>query len=286
MAHAVSPQQRTQAILLLVAAGLFWSTAGVLIKYVTWHPLAIWAVRCGVSGAVLAAVIQPAWGRVTSAEWGAALTHAATTGMFIAANKLTTPANAILIQYSAPVWVALLGAWMLGEKATRGDWMTIVAVLGGVAVFFFEQLTLQGTAGNLIALAAGIGFAFHIMLLRKVASAGGQPLRAVIIGNAIGALAGAYWCFATPGPSATGWAALIALGVVQQAGAYFCYGWAIRRVTALTGLLIPIIEPILSPVWVLLVFGEQPGRWALVGGVVVVGAVTMRALRSLRANKA
>lgn len=270
-----------RALLLLVLCGLFWSTGGLLIKLVDWHPLAIWSARSAIAAAALYLVRRPSLRGMSGGEWGAAVAIAATTGLFILSNKLTTAANAILIQYSAPVWIALLGAWFLGERATRLDWVTIGLVLGGITLFFFEQLTFDHVAGNLVALGAGVAFAFSAMSLRRVAltdSAAGpiDPLRPLLLGNLLGAVIGAPFMFLSAPPDPTGWLALLGLGVVQQAAAYICYAWAIRHATALEAMLIPVIEPILSPIWVALAFGERPGPWALVGGVIVVGAVAMR----------
>jgi drug/metabolite transporter (DMT)-like permease len=279
---------RARALLLLALCGVLWSSAGVLIKYVHWHPLAIWSARSAIAAAVLYLAARPSLRGISRGEWGAAIALAATTALFIAANKLTTAANAILIQYSAPVWVAALGAWFLGERASRLDWATIVVVLGGVALFFVDQLEVDHVAGNLVALAAGVAFAFSAMSLRKVAKTGGAggALRPMFLGNILGAVLGApfvvHGLLVGPSPDGPGWGALLALGVFQQGAAYLCYAYAIRRATALEGLLIPIVEPILSPIWVLLAFGERPGRWALLGGVIVVGTVTTRALASLR----
>jgi drug/metabolite transporter (DMT)-like permease len=279
-----------RALILLALCGAFWSLGGVLIKYVDWHPLAIWSARCAITSAALYAVRRPSLRRITRDEWGAAFALAATTGLFILSNKLTTAANAILIQYSAPVWVALLGTWILGERATRLDWLTIVLVLGGIALFFFEQLTLDHVAGNLVALAAGVAFAFSALLLRKVAlthtkDAPVDPLRPMFLGNVLGAVIGAPFVLLYPAPDLTGWGALVALGVVQQAAAYLCYATAIRNATALEAMLLPVIEPILSPIWVALAFGERPGVWALAGGTIVVGAVTLRAVVTSRTSK-
>jgi drug/metabolite transporter (DMT)-like permease len=282
-----SAAEHRRAIGLLVLCGLFWSTGGLLIKLVDWHPLAIWSVRSAIAAIVLWAVRRPSFRGITRAEWGAAVALAATTGLFIVSNKLTTAANAILIQYSAPVWIALLGAWFLGERATRLDWVTIVLVLGGITLFFFEQLTLDHVAGNLVALAAGVAFAFSAMTLRRAALSSTvarpiDPLRALLLGNLLGAVIGAPFVFLYTPPDATGWLALAGLGIVQQAAAYLCYAWAIRHATALEAMLIPVIEPILSPVWVAIAFGERPGPWAMVGGLIVVGAVVMRGMLSPR----
>jgi drug/metabolite transporter (DMT)-like permease len=271
-----------RALVLLALCGVFWSTAGVLIKLVDWNAAAIWGARSMIAAAALCLVRRPSWRGISRYEWAAALSLAATTGLFILANKLTTAANAILIQYSAPIWVALLGQWFLGERASRLDWLTIVAVLGGITLFFVEHLTFDHAVGNLVALAAGVAFAVNAMCFRKVALAGTaelptDPLRPMVLGNLIGTLLGAPFFVLGHGPGMTGWGALLALGVVQQAAAYLCYAWAIRHATALEAILIPVIEPILSPIWVALVFGEQPGAWALVGGTIVVGAVTARA---------
>jgi drug/metabolite transporter (DMT)-like permease len=253
----------------------------VLIEAVHWHPLAIWSARSAIAAIVLYIVRPMPFRGITRAEIAAACALAATTGLFVIANKLTTAANAILIQYSAPIWVALLGQWFLGERATRLDWLTIVVVLGGITMFFIDQLTTDHLAGNLVALAAGVAFAFGAMTMRKAAlDARVDPLRPLFLGNLLGAVAGLPWLFSTPLPDAKGWAALVALGVVQQAAAYLCYAAAIRYAKAIEVMLIPIIEPILSPLWVAIAFDERPGPWELAGGAIVVGAVTLRAVLS------
>lgn len=273
-----------RSLLLLALCGLLWSTAGVLIKHVDWHPGAIWSARSAIAAALLYAVRRPSLARIQRAEWAAAVALAATTGLFILANKLTTAANAILIQYSAPVWVAVLGHWFLGERATRRDWVTILVVLAGISLFFFDHLTVNHVAGNVIALGAGIAFAFAALTMRRVALLRApddqplDPLRPLLLGNMLGAVLGAPFWFLDPLPDAAGWSALLALGLVQQGAAYLCYAAAVRHATALEIMLIPIIEPILSPVWVALFDGEWPGPIALAGGVLVVGAVTLRAV--------
>jgi len=274
-----SRSQHRRALLLLALCGLWWSTGGLLIKLVSWHPIAIWSARSAFCALLLWLVRRPPMRGIARIEWGAALSLAATTGCFIVANKLTTAANAILIQYSAPIWIALLGQWFLGERTTRLDWITIALVLGGIVLFFADELAPGHAAGNLVALAAGVAFAFSTMTLRRVAldHPGVDPVRPVVLGNALAAVLGAPFMFLGPPPGASGWAALVGLGFVQQGAAYLAFTWAIRHATALEAMLIPIIEPILSPVWVAIAIGEIPGPWALVGGAIVVGSVSLRA---------
>ena len=137
------PDERAKAILILVGVGFLWSTAGALIKYVEWPATAIWSMRSGIAAVVLIAVFSPSWRGITHTEWLSALSLAVTTGLFILANKWTTAANAILIQYSAPAWAALLGAWWLNERATRMDAITIgLALVGGAIVV--GAITLRG----------------------------------------------------------------------------------------------------------------------------------------------
>ncbi len=272
-----------QAVALLALCAALWSTAGVLIKLVDWNSGAIWSTRSAIAAAALWLWRRPSFARISAAEWRGACSLAATTGLFILSNKLTTAANAILIQYSAPIWVALLGAWLLGERATRIDWLTIVTVIGGIVLFFFEQLSFDHVAGNLIALCAGVAFAVNVVSFRQVAVTPGatgpsDPLRPMLLGNLIGAVLGAPFLLASSPPAATGWGALVALGLFQQAAAYLCYARAIRHATAIEATLVSVIEPILSPVWVAIAFGERPGPWAVLGGAVVVGAVTARGL--------
>jgi drug/metabolite transporter (DMT)-like permease len=275
---------RARAVLVLVAVGLLWSTAGALIKYVAWPATAIWCLRSGIAAVVLIAVFRPSWRGITRTEWMSAIALAATTGLFILANKWTTAANAILIQYSAPAWAVLFGAWWLHERATRLDAITIALALAGVGLFFMDQLALDHVRGNVVALIAGVTFATNVVLLRKIALDGeGSALRAMILGHVIAAVIGLPFLITAPPLSAEGWGAILALGLLQQALPTVLYAWAIQRVTAVEGLLIPIIEPIASPLLVWLAHGESPGGWALVGGAIVIGAITMRGLVRPRA---
>lgn len=264
---------RSKALFLLLFTAVLWSTGGLFFKLVTWHPVAIAGMRSAIAAMVLLAVIRRPRFTWSLTQVGCAIAYTLTVTMFVSANKLTTSANAVLLQYSAPIYVALLGAWFLGEKPDWRDWVTIFTVLGGMVLFFLDHLTLGGYWGNLLAILSGVTYAFLIVLMRRQKD--GSPLESVLLGNVLTALVSIPFMFGH-GPNFTGWLGLLYLGVFQLGLSYILYSSAIKHVTALEGILIPIIEPLLNPVWVFLFVGERPGPWALAGGVVVLIAVSVR----------
>jgi drug/metabolite transporter (DMT)-like permease len=280
----IDPAHRKSVGLLLITA-LGWSLGGVLMKSVDWPPLAVGGGR----GLVAAVFLLLFCGRGLRFTWSpmqlaTALAYTGCTVLFAAATKLTTAANAILLQYTAPVWVALFGAWLLNERATRADWLTMAAAFVGMAIFLYDGLRLNDLAGILLAIASGISFAAMIVLLRKQRDV--STIEPVILGNVLGFLIGLPWIWSAPWPDQGSIVALLVLGVFQLAIPYLLYSRAIRHVTALEAVLIPVIEPILNPIWVMLVIGERPSPLALLGGTIVLGAVTWRAVASLRRRAA
>ena len=153
-----------------------------------------------------------------------------------------------------------------------------------MALFFADSLELRHVAGNAIAVASGVCFAGMAVALRKQKDSSASE--SIILGNLLGFLIGLPWILRAPPLSATGWTALGVLGVVQLGVSYWLYARAIKHVTAFEAVLIPVIEPILNPVWVLLAMHEKPSPLALVGGGIVLGAVTLRAVSSVRAGRA
>lgn len=270
----------TRSVFQLVGAALCWSLGGLLIKSIAWSPMAIAGGRGLIAALFLVATNRGLRFHFSGPQLLGALCYAGCTISFCAATKLTTAANAILLQYTAPVWVALLGSWFLGERATRADWLTIVVVLGGMTLFFAENLELSHVLGNTMAIVSGLCFAGLAIALRRQKD--GSPVESIILGNVIALLAGLPWIIVSPALTLSGWTALGLLGVVQLGVSYWLFARAIKHVTALESLLIPVIEPILNPVWVLIALQEKPSPLALVGGGIVLSAVTVRAVISVR----
>jgi drug/metabolite transporter (DMT)-like permease len=280
---AVDPSagRRKRAIALLIIVAFLWSSGGLLIKRVAWNPIAIAGTRSAIAALVMLAFrpkMRFNWG---FAQLGGAVCYAATVILFVAATKLTTAANAILLQYTAPIYVAIFSYWFLRERITAADLATIVAAIGGMILFFLDHLSRGGFWGNIVAILSGIAFAGTALFLRKQKD--GSPLESVFIGNVATSLIGLPFLWRSA-PDAAGWLGLILLGVFQLGCSYILYAEAIKQVTALEGILIPVLEPILNPVWVFLLLRERPGNWAICGGTIVLTSVTLRCLFALKHN--
>ena len=269
-----------RAVLFLLLAAVLWSTGGFFIKWVPWNPVAISGVRSAISAIVIAIAFRNDLKLTFSPiQLLGAISYALTVTLFVVATKMTTAANAILLQYTAPIHVALLSVWILKERITSRDWYTIIAVLGGMVLFFFEQMSPGNLIGNLCALCTGFSFALFIVLLRKQRDA--SPAGSVFLGNVLTALIGLPFMFdAIPGFA--GWLGLFYLGVFQLGASYVLYTLAISYVTAMEAVLITLIEPVLNPIWVFFFMGEIPAWTSLVGGGIILLAVTLRQTAGIR----
>lgn len=283
-ASSSPPTERTRALLLLAATALLWSSGGLAIKLVDLPPMAITGVRSALSALTLALLFR---GRLSfrpgPALVIAALGYAGLLSLNVLATKLTTAANAILLAYTAPVYVALLAPRLLGEKTRPADWLFIGAVLAGMGLFFLDRLSVEGLWGNLAAVGSGLCYAAFTLAMRAQKDA--SPVESVLLGHVLTACIGLPFLFQAL-PDARGWLGLAYLGVIQQGVSLALYVWCIKRLGALEAILVMTLEPILNPVWVALGVGELPGLWACLGGAVVVGAVTLRGLAGDRGTAA
>ena len=272
----------TRAVIYLLGAALCWSLGGVLIKYIaaSWPALAVSGGRGFIAAVFLILTNGTLRFHFSRAQVIGALGYAGCTTTFCIATTLTHAANAILLQYTAPLWVALLAAWLLRERVTRADWITIAVALGGMTLFFADSLAVGHLGGDFLAVVSGMFYALMIIALRKQKM--GSTVESIILGNLLAFFIGLPWIIGAPLLPASGWAALLVLGIVQLGVSYWLYSRAIKHVTALEGVLIPVIEPILNPIWVLLFLQEKPSRFAVLGGVIVLAAVTLRAVKTVR----
>jgi drug/metabolite transporter (DMT)-like permease len=264
-----------RGVLLLLGAALLWSAGGFLIKLVDVSGMAVSSGRSIVAVVTLMALTGRVPCRPSIAVIRCGLFYAMTVTTFVIATKMTTAANAIVLQYAAPVYVALLSARFLNEQIVTRDWIAIGLVLSGMGIFFADGIAVGSNLGNLLAVLSGLCFASFVVALRQIRDK--NPVDAVIVGNCVAFLIGIPWLVQSEwnAPSIFG---VLLLGFFQLGLSYFLYTKAIVHVTALEAVLIPVIEPILNPVWVYLGMGEAPSPWALCGGILVLSAVTWRAL--------
>ncbi len=201
---------------------------------------------------------------------------------FVAANKTTTSANAIILQYIAPVCTAFLGAWLLKEKTRLEHWIAIVVVTAGVIVMFMDEIGGGRTLGNVFALLSGLTFSLYFVFMRKQKDE--SPIESILLSHWLVAAAGLTVTLFVPAPRFTLKAvgAVVVLGVFQIGVAAVLFAAAIKRIPAVTANLIAVIEPVFNPVWVFLALGEAPGAKALAGGAAILIAVTLVSMISAR----
>ncbi len=266
---------RNKAILEILLCAALWSIAGILMKLIPWSGFVIAGFRSLLAGAVMAVYMAARRIRLTvtrrSVPSGAAL--CATMTLFSVANKITTAANAIVLQFTAPIWILLLSALILKKRFRRMDCIAAALTFLGVVLFFLDGLRAGHTAGNCVALAAGLAFGLYYMSLGDCPEA--ERMSAVLIGHALTFLIGIPATAAAPPPlTAPALLSLLALGIFQLGIPYVLLahasGWCPPLICALLGAL----EPLLNPLWVALFDGERPGTTALIGGLIVIAAVT------------
>ncbi|HKS27539.1 MAG TPA: DMT family transporter [Pyrinomonadaceae bacterium] len=274
-------------ILLVVAAALLWSTGGLFIK---WTQLSAYELSFGRSllAAVTVALFTYREGfRLNGITIVTSLLYAALLLLFVVATKLTTAANAIFLQYTAPIYVLLLEPLFYKEKFRTSDLITVVACIAGMSLFFIGKLRPQDVEGNIAALASGVCFALYILLLRHPQSQRVNRASSVIYGNLLLVLITAPMGLAAI--TKMSWHDAVSvgyLGVIQIGVAYtfFTLGMA-RGVRSLDAGIVGYIEPVLNPVWVFIFLGERPSGWAIVGGAIIITAVIAHTILGARRRR-
>ncbi len=267
--------KRSLALLFLALTAVLWSLGGMLIKLVDWNPVAIAGSRSLVAAILILFFIKKPDFKFTFIKFAASFVYAATVISFVAATKLTTAANAIILQYTAPIYVAVFGAIFLKEKVRWYDVITILSVIVGMLLFFMDKISAGGMLGNILAIISGVFFALVAVLLRLQKD--DSPLDRIFWGNIITAVISVPFMFMSI-PDTKSLVGIGLLGIFQLGISYIFYSMAIKNVSALEAVLIPVIEPVLNPIWVALVLHEIPGVYSLIGGGFVLVVITLRCI--------
>jgi drug/metabolite transporter, DME family len=264
----------------VLAAAILWSTGGLFIKWVKISGLELSFGR-SLTAAITVALFTRREGfglnRVTAVT---SVLYAALLILFVLATKETTAANAIFLQYTAPVYLLLFEPLFYKEKFRVRDLITVGVCIAGMSLFFLGKLRPQDVTGNLLALASGFCFAFYLLLLRNAKSQTVNRASSVIYGNLLVVLIAAPAGLAVlPKMTSHDIWSVVYLGVVQIGIAYTLFTIAMARgVRSLDAGIIGYVEPVLNPVWVFLVIGERPSNWALLGGAIIIVAVIVHML--------
>jgi drug/metabolite transporter (DMT)-like permease len=282
-----------QGLLAVLGAALLWSTGGLFIKWVSLDAFGVTMWRSLFAAVTIAALnrtglLRPL--RASPLEWCIAVSYAVMLLLFVMATKLTTAANAIFLQYTAPLHVLIWGSLLINERPSRTDVIALAVAFGGMALFFAGRLDADDAAGNLCALGSGAGFALFLTLLRRPGCGPLTRPRAMVLGNlllvasmvAFNVGRGDWGSFE---PGAGDLAGLLFLGVLQIGLAYVLFAHGIARVRVLEASLIGMLEPVLNPVWVFMFLGETPGWWAVAGGTIIVAAVVGRTWAAERGRR-
>ncbi len=286
---------RGTGIVLVAMAAVLWSGGGVGVKVLHVGAMSIAGFRSAFAATFMLLVLigtrMITWDAARAClrrplVWVAAIAYAVMVVSFCIAAKKTTAANAIFIQYMGPIYVALLSHPLLGERVRPRDILATVACVVGMGLFFRGELSSDGKLGNVVAAVSSLGFAGLPLSIRReersLAKLGRRspesPMIAMVLGNVLAAAVSSPFMVGDPPAFGKELLVLVALGTLQIAVPYLLYGVAVRALAALESSLIAMVEPVLSPVWVLVATGERPSRDALIGGAIIISAVVFRSV--------
>ncbi|MCL1793209.1 MAG: DMT family transporter [Oscillospiraceae bacterium] len=254
----------------MVAASICWSFGGICIKFVPWGAMSIIGLRAILAAAVFAVYRKSVKIEFTFGNMLAAICLSSTTVLFVFANKLTSAAAAILLQFCAPVFIILIQLAFYGKKPKISEALAVSVTISGMLLFFFDHLESGGLIGNILAIASGLSFAGVFVCNKRQDT---NPEQALFLGFIINSAIGMPFVFFEVTADLGAWAAVIFLGIVQVGLAYIFFSLGIKKTPALLACLITAMEPVLNPIWVALATGEVPGFFAAIGGTIIVAAV-------------
>jgi len=273
---AASDQHLRRARLSLLLAAVLWSLAGIFIKFLSLPPLTIVFYRSLFASLFFAFFIRRSIAVPRVALFVSALAYTAAISAFVSANKITTAANAIALQYTAPMFVFVIVHFLFGEKITGASWISLILGMLGVAVICVGSAGQPDAAGVMIALLSGLLFSIYMVSLRFLKEF--NPGTLTFLNNMICCLILLPWVGSELSISLEeGWIVAV-MGVVQLGIPYWLFSKGLEQISVQEASLIVLIEPVLNPIWVALIVGELPSGATLVGGLCIVGSLGFRYL--------
>lgn len=259
-----------------------WSTSGFFIKYLTINAFQISFYRSLVAAITVLAITLARKGKMKIEFDGvsnlAAVFYAGILILFVLATKMTTAANAIFLQFTAPMYLVVLEPIFLKTKFSPKNIITIFISIAGMILFFFGKLELGNIYGNLLAICSGICFAMFSLLLKykRVKQKSENTLGTVVMGNALVAVLAFAVIFPNLGLNLTEALILLYMGAVQIGISYIIFNEGIKYVSATESMIIATLEAVFNPVWVFIGIGEAPSVYSIIGGSIIFGAIIWR----------
>ena len=276
-------RRKNRAMLLMVVTAVMWSIGGIFIKLISWNPFMIAGVRSGISGSIMALYMLATRTKFKLNRYSllAGIGLACSATLFTIANKLTTAANAIVLQYTAPIFILILSAIFFKQKMQKQDVLVVAITMVGMVLFFLDQLSPGNMLGHVFGIFAGVFLAQMFVMVGRGGDDDSTRMSGILIAHILTLLIGLPIGI----PLTTEVAGIeilyvIILGVFQLGIPYVLYGIASRDCSPLACSLIGMLEPLLNPVWVAIFIGETPGPFALVGAVIIIGTVTWWCVRN------
>jgi drug/metabolite transporter (DMT)-like permease len=260
----------------MLTCAALWSIGGIFIKQVPWNSLVISGARSFLAGTVVLIYMLATRQKIiiNRRSISAGIMMCMMFVTFVGANKLTTAANAIVLQFTAPVFILVLSAVFLHKRFLKSDVFAVLLTIIGIALFFFDNLTAGRLVGNLVAIAAGISQAITYMIIGE--AEGEERMSCLLLGQFMTAIVGIPFALTTEVTlAAKPVICILILGIFQLGIPYLLYVKSTKYCPPLACSLLGAVEPLLNPVWVFIFDGEAPGAFALIGGVIVIATITV-----------
>lgn len=277
--------KKKNGVVFVLLSALCFSIGGLFLKMVPWSPLAINGGRALISTIIIAAVMAASHHKLILNRQVllGAFCMLGEMILYVYANKLTTAANAIILQFTAPIFIILFLWVFFHQKPRRLDILTCVVVFIGIIIFFIDGISGGGMLGNLLAVLSG---AFYAVVFMLNTFPEGDSLSSMVLAHGMCALIGIPFILQEKDFSFSPVMSVVVLGVVQQGAAFLCLSKGLESTPPVAASLVSALEPILNPVWVALFYGEIPSFIALLGAAIVIGAVVFYNLRNAKLAKA
>lgn len=267
---------RGRGVALMFCAPLLWSIGGMLVKGIGWHPLLIAGGRSAIAAVVIGLFMWWRGYRLKINRYSL-LSALGCCGCYIFycfANKWTTAANAIVLEYTGPAFVLVYSALFLHKKLKPRDVAIVIITLACISLFFFDQLSPGNMLGNLMGILAGASNAVMFTTMGQVPDDDDTRMTGMLLANILAGLIGGVTLFFLPITlDAHSMVFILLLGVVQMGVSYIIYSIAAAYCSAVACSLIAMLEAVLNPLWVMMAYGERPGLFALIGGVALIVSI-------------